>query len=326
MPTSDEDVINTQIFDTDNTGLAIAQDILVTAAVTGMVQDAVENTIYHMGGKQSLKALSRMAGTYVTEETSQRIQKMTFTRLTNKATQNITKMFSGKSAAKVAGTVGKALGVQGGKLMAKTAAKEGGKAIGKQAGKAAVRSAAITAGACGLGPAGCVAGSVISMAVFIADMAFTVYSTILDIQDTRGLMIIWHKDFVDEVSNAFKLTLEEGYANLGAEGLMEEEIVFYPEMFVYDFDENNIPYMKEDNEWAVKYTQYFDEYIKNTANVKDGWRDRLESKPLNAPKNLITPLDEKDKEKLKTGVKLSVVAISSVLLSLILISLFILVI
>jgi hypothetical protein len=315
MPTSDEDVINTQIFDTDNTGLIIAQDILVTAAVTGLVQDAVENTIYHLGGKQSLKGLSRMAGTYVTKETSERIQKMTFTNLANKATQNITKIFSGKSAAEVSRTTGKALGKQAGTMIAK--------ATGKQAVKAAGRSAAITTGACTLGPAGCAAGSVISMAVFIADMAFTVYSTILDIQDSKGLMIIWHKDFVDKVSEDFRLALEEGYASLGVEGLMEEEIAFYPEMFVYDIDENNIPYMKEGNEWAVKYTQYFDEYIKNTANVRDGWRDRLNSQTLES-KDLITVKDD-EKEKLKTGVKLSVMAIILVLLSLILISIFILV-
>ena len=322
MPTSDEDVINTQIFDTENTGLIIAQDILVTAAVTGMVQDAAENVIYHFGGKQSLKGLSRMAGTYVTKETAERIEKMTFTNLANKATQNITKMFSGNSAAKVANTTGKAALKQGVKLAAKT----GAKTFTKQAGQAVVRSAAVTAGGCALGPAGCAAGSALSMAIFIADMAFTVYSTILDIQDSKGLMIIWHKDFVDKVTEDFRLTLEGGYANLGLEGLMEEEIVFYPEIFVYDFDENKVPYMKENNEWAIKYTQYFDEYIKNTAKVKDGWRDRLNSQSLQS-KDLITKEKfDDDVKKVKAGVKLSVVIVFILSSLLILISLFIIVI
>lgn len=300
MPTSDEDVINTQLLDTDNTGLMIAQDILVTAAVTGLVQDAAEDAIYHFGGKQSLKGLSRMAGTYVTKETAERIEKMTLTNLANKATQNLTRIFSGKSAAKVAETTGKAAAKQGAVLAGKAVGKEaaekaalqvakaGGKAVGKQVGQAAIRAAAVTAGGCALGPAGCLAGSVISMTMFIADMAFTVYSTILDIQDSQGFMIIWHKDFVDKVSGDFKIALEEGYEKLGMGGIMDEEIMFYPEMFIYDFDENNIPYMKDDNEWAIKYTQYFDEYMKNTAGIADGWRDRLDSQQLK-PKDTLKP-------------------------------------
>lgn len=301
---NDRDYINTQIFDTDNTGLAIAQDVLVTMAITGMVQGTAEDAIYHLGGKQSLKQLSKKSGNLVTMKTANRLEKMTVSHWTNKAYQQVASMFSGKSAKKVSETSGKALATQGSKLIARKAGEEAAeqgvkiaaKQAGKEAGKAAVKAGMITAGGCALGPAGCAAGSVIAMAVFIADMAFTIYSTILDIKDSKGTLILWHRDFVDQVANDYKMTLTESAVKLGKPGLMEEEVEFFPELFVYDFDENTIPYMDENNEWAKKYLQYFDEYIRDTAKVKDGWRERLQAKDLTVG-DLITAEEAEAKAK-----------------------------
>lgn len=313
MSSNDEDYINTQIFDTNNTGLKIAQDVIVTGIVSSVVQDAAEDTIYHLGGKQSLKALSNRAGTYVTMETAERIEKMTLTNLTNKIAQGISKIFAsnsleqsskilGQQGAKIAANVGSR---EASEFIAKSAAKEvaeqGAKVVVKQGAQAAARSATITAGGCALGPAGCAAGAAISMMVFIADMAFTIYSAILDIKDTKGFNILWHKDFVDNVAEAYKQTLVQAYAKMGKPNAMDEEVLFWPEAFIYDVTTDNTLYLSENNEWAVKYNDYIDEYMKNTAKVKDGWRERLDAKEINTKDQISQKIKEKnEKTKLMT--------------------------
>jgi hypothetical protein len=278
------------------------------------VQDAAEDTIYHLGGKQSLKALSNRAGTYVTMETAERIEKMTLTNLTNKIAQGISKIFAsnsleqsskilGQQGVKLAANVGtreaaEQVAKEAAEQVAKEAAEQGVKVVVKQGAQAAARSATITAGGCGLGPAGCAAGAAISMMVFIADMAFTIYSAILDIKDAKGFNILWHKDFVDNVAEAYKQTLVEAYAKMGKPNAMDEEVLFWPEAFIYDVTTDNTLYLSENNEWAVKYNDYIDEYMKNTAKVKDGWRERLDAKEINTKDQISQKIKDKN-EKMK---------------------------
>lgn len=266
MPTSDEDYINTQILDTDNTGLAVAQDIIVTMAVSSLVEEAVYGTVYQVGGKQALKAFSRKFDSYVTKEMMEKLSKTAGQKLATNSTRSIAKMFSKRAAQYVL------------------------RAMGKSAANAAAKAGMATAGGCALGPAGCLAGSVIGAALFIADMSFTIYSTILDIQDKKGFMVLWHKDYVDRIANDYKDALENAYAEMGFPDYMNEEVLFTPESFVFDFTEDGIPYLDDENKWAQKYLDYRNEYFESIG-VTPGWEDRIQAQELNLSGNLVNPVD-----------------------------------
>jgi len=281
MPTSDEDYINTQILDTDNTGLAIAQDIIVTAAVTGLVEDAVYGSVYHLGGKQTLKATFGRFDSYFTKEVMEKLSKTASQKISTNSTRSIAKMFSKRAAQTVV------------------------KALGKSAANAATKAGIATAGGCTLGPAGCLAGSAIGAAMFVADMAFTIYSTILDIQDKKGMMILWHRDYVDYIANDYKDALENAYAEMGYPDYMNEEVLFTPESFIFDFDDDGMPYLDDKNEWAQKYIQYRNEYFESIG-VTPGWEDRIQVEEINRPDGLVNQINydrmKINKKKVTTGV------------------------
>ena len=281
MPTSDEDYLNTQILDTDNTGLAIAQDIIVTAAVTGLVEDAVFGSVYHLGGKQTLKAAFGRFDSYFTKEVMEKLSKTASQKISTNSTRSIAKMFSKRAAQAVV------------------------KALGKSAANAATKAGIATAGGCSLGPAGCLAGSAIGAAMFVADMAFTIYSTILDIQDKKGMMILWHRDYVDYIANDYKDALENAYAEMGYPDYMNEEVLFTPESFVFDFDDDGMPYLDDKNEWAQKYIQYRNEYFESIG-VTPGWEDRIQVEEINRPDGLVNQIKydrmKINKKKVTTGV------------------------
>lgn len=272
MPTSDEDYIDTQILDTDNTGLAIAQDIVVTAAVTGLVEEAVYGTIYHVGGKQALQAAFGRFDTYFTKEMMEKLAKTATQKISTSSTRSIAKMFSKRAAQTVV------------------------RSIGKSAASAATKAGLAAAGGCTLGPAGCLAGSAIGGVMFLADMAFTIYTTILDIQDKKGFMVLWHKDFVDRIANDYKEALENAYAEMGFPDYMNEEVLFTPESFVFDFRDDGTPYFDETNRWAQKYVQYRDEYFESVG-IAPGWEERLETKELRVADGLIVQEEDGTKKK-----------------------------
>ena len=275
MPTSDEDYINTQILDTDNTGLAIAQDIIVSAAVTGLAEEAVYGSIYQLGGKQALKATFGRFDSYFTKEVIEKLSKTATQKISTTSTRSIAKMFSKRAAQTVV------------------------KALGKSAASAATKAGMVTAGSCGLGPAGCLAGSAIGAAMFIADMAFTIYATILDIQDKKGFMVLWHKDYVDYIANDYKVALENAYAEMGVPDYMNEEVLFTPELFVFDFGDDGIPYLDDKNEWAQKYIQYRNDYFESIG-VTPGWEDRIQVEELTTPGGLVNQIVDDDRMKKKS--------------------------
>jgi len=255
MSDDSADYLNTNILGSDNVGAQIAQDIVVSTIVTGLVEDAVYGTIYNLGGKQALQAGFKRFDPIFTKEMIQKLQKT--------------------ASQKVTGSISKKLG----QTFAKRSAKAALSSLGRTAGAAAARSGAIAAGGCTLGPAGCAAGAAIGGMVFIADLAFTIFTTIQDIQDTSGILNIYHKAYVNELAEDFKEALNAGYAEMGYPDLMEEEVMFYPEYFVYDFDDQGNVTIDPENEWAQKYVQYRDEYIRSIG-IPDGWEERLKGETL----------------------------------------------
>ena len=265
------DYVNTNILNSENTGLIITQDILVTMAITNAVEKAAHGTIYNFGGKQALNIAFRRYNHAISKKTLQKLQQGVSGALMKNISKRMTQLFAGKAANKVGTEVAKAAGKQ--------ALKQGAKTIGTTAAKSGARSAAITAGGCAAGPAGCAAGAVIGGIVFMADLAFTIFNTILDIKDERGILILFHKDYVDQITKDFDDALRASFKEMDYPEAMDEKVLFYPEMFVYDFDEEGIPYLDERNEWADKYIEYENEYLRSIG-IEDGWEYEINASDM----------------------------------------------
>ena len=269
------DYVNTNILNSENTGLIITQDIIVSMVVTGAVESAVYGSIYNFGGKQALDVAFRKYNHAISKKTLERLQLGVSGAIKKKISKRMTQLFAGKAANKVGTEVAKAAGKQ----MTKKAIQQGAKTIGTTAAKSGARSAAITAGGCAAGPAGCAAGAVIGGIVFMADLAFTIFNTILDIKDDRGILILFHKDYVDQITKDFDDALRAAFKEMDYPEAMDEKVLFYPEMFVYDFDEEGIPYLDERNEWADKYIEYENEYLRSIG-IEDGWEYEINATDL----------------------------------------------
>ena len=256
MSDNSQDYIDTQILESDNKAVNITQDIVVTSIVSGLIEDSVRGTVYELGGKQALQAGFKKYDAKFTKEMFEKLQKT--------------------ASKKLQGNIAKRIG----QMLSRRAAKGALRSLGKSVGTAAARSGTIAAGGCTLGPAGCAAGAAIGGIIFIADLAFTIYSTLLDIKDEEGILNIFHKEYIDNIIKDYETAMREGFADVGYPDAFDEEVLFYPEFFVYDFDDTtgNIS-MDPENKWAQKYVQYRDEYFKSIG-VKDGWEDRLEAQSL----------------------------------------------
>ena len=262
---TENDYVDTNLLNSENKGLLITQDIVGSVVISSLVEDSAKGVIYNLGGKQALqKGLGRYDAKF-TKEMFERLQKT--------------------SAKKVQGNITKRMG----QLFAKKTANTVLKSLGKSAGTAAARSGAVTAGGCTLGPAGCAAGAAIGGIIFIADLAFTIFNTIIDIQDKEGILNVFHKEYIDNIINDYETALREGYADMGYPDAFDEEILFYPEDFVYDYNPFSGFSMDPDNKWAQKYTEYENEYLKSIG-IEDGWEERLETKSLQIPDIGLPPL------------------------------------
>ena len=113
----------------------------------------------------------------------------------------------------------------------------------------------------------------------MADLAFTIFNTILDIKDDRGILILFHKDYVDQITEDFDDALRAAFKEMDYPEAMDEKVLFYPEMFVYDFDEEGVPYLDERNEWADKYIEYENEYLRSIG-IEDGWEYEINASDM----------------------------------------------
>jgi hypothetical protein len=304
------DYVNTNILNSENKGLIITQDIIVTLAITSAVEKVVYGTIYNFGGKQALNIAFRRYNHAISKKTLQKLQQGVSGALMKNISKRMTQLFAGRAANKVGTEVAKAA--------SKQALKQGAKTIGTSAAKSGARSAAITAGGCAAGPAGCAAGAVIGGIVFMADLAFTIFNTILDIKDDSGILTLFHKDYVDRITKDFDDALRAAFTEMDYPEAMDEKVLFYPEMFVYDFDEEGVPYFDERNEWVDKYIEYENEYLRSIG-IEDGWEYEINASDMtDIFQGIFSGLgDNKDKDD-----NFSIVSLSSSSLSCILLLLF----
>ena len=255
LDTSDQ-YIDTNILGVDNTAAEIVQDIVVTSAVTGVLESVAFGTLWKVGGKQLARGLEA------------KMSKQMATRLSKANFAHLRKLMMDRMR----------------KLMSKGLQKAGAKAGTTAATKVGVRVA--TAGArassgCAAGPVGCAAGAL----YFVADMAFTIFSTIMDFTDKEGLLVLLNKAYIDELTEDFHEMYEAGLKDAfdesavpesadAAASYMNEEKLFYPESFLFDYNEATKKY-EVNVKWATRFLDLEDEYMASIGITGD-WRTRME--------------------------------------------------
>ena len=285
IPRDDADYLSTTVYKTGNTGIDMTQDIAVTLAVNMMAAYAASGIIYNLGGKQVLNAATKRLNVKVT-------QKM-LNRLAEAATQKVT------------GTMTRQLS----SMVTKNAAKYALRAMGKTAMSAGTKAGVAAAGGCTMGPVGCAAGTAIGVAIFIAEMTFSVVTVLQDIYDKKGITQLLKADFVEQIANEYKSAINVGYRELLDEDedyeYTEEEVFFQPVLFLFDVDpEDGQIYMDYDNEWAQKFVEYQNEYLTNIG-IEPGWELRILTGEIPKPDLSVGRLGEDKKKVVAVGLTIS---------------------
>lgn len=254
LDTSDQG-IDTNILGVDNKAAEIIQDIIVTSAVTGVAESVAFGTLWKFGGKQ----LARGIEAKMSQKMATRLSKANFTHLKKLVMDRIRQ------------------------LMKKGLQKAGLRAGTSAAAKVGVRVAGAgtrAASGCTAGPVGCAAGAL----YFVADMAFTIFSTIMDFTDKEGLLVLLNKAYIDELTEDFHEMLEAGLkdsidksaipdGDAKVEEYMNEEKTFDPINFVFDLNPQTNEY-EPNIKWATRFMDLEDEYMKSIGIIGD-WRQRM---------------------------------------------------
>lgn len=242
----DQDFIDTNVLNVDNKGAQIVQDLVVTSAITGAFESAAGDVIWKLGGKQTAQYVEK---NFISQAMARRIMAANHSNLIQVVTNRIKAVLA--SGAKKAATK---LGIKaGGSLAASMARSQGATA------------------ACVAGPVGCAAATV----YFVADLAFTIYNIILDVRDEDGLLVVFHRDYVDQIAEDYHEILNEAFKEIGEEEYMETEVLFYPENFLVDVDPDTGDVVMEDNEWVRRFNQLQDEYLEKEYEITGDWRSVL---------------------------------------------------
>ena len=267
LDTSDQ-YVDTNILGVDNKAAEIIQDIVVTSAVTGVAESVAFGTLWKFGGKQLAGGIEAK----MSQKMATRLSKANFSHLRKLMMDRIRQLMK------------KGLQKAGVKAGTSAAAKVGARVAG-----AGTRAAS----GCTAGPVGCAAGAL----YFVADMAFTIFSTIMDFTDKEGLLVLLNKAYIDELTEDFHEMYEAGLkdsidksaipdGDAKVEEYMNEEKTFDPINFVFDYN----PQTKEYDvniEWATRFMDLEDEYMKSIGIIGD-WRQRMED-AVNLGDNLSIP-------------------------------------
>jgi hypothetical protein len=255
LDTSDQ-YIDTNILGVDNKAAEIVQDIVVTSAVTGVAEAVAFGTLWKMGGKQ----LARGIEAKMSKKMASRLSKANFSHLRKLMMDRMRKLMS--------------------KGLQKAGAKAGTAVAAKVGTRVATAGARASSG-CTAGPVGCAAGAL----YFVADMAFTIFSTIMDFTDKEGLLVLLNRAYIDELTEDFHEMYEAGLKDAFVEAsvpdsedaalaYMNEEKTFDPINFLFDYNEQTKSY-EINIEWATRFVELEDEYMKSIGITGD-WRTRME--------------------------------------------------
>lgn len=258
LDTSDQ-TIDTNILGTDNQALASIQDIVVTSAVTGVMESVAFGSLWKLGGKQlaggiEAKMSARMAN---------RLSKANFSHLRKVMMERIRQLL--KNGLQRAGV-------------------KAGTSVGAKVGTRVAGAGGRAASGCTAGPIGCAAGAL----YFVADMAFTIFSTIVDMTDKEGLLVLLNRAYIDELTDDFHEMYEAGLkdafdeaavpdAEAAASSYMNDEKTFDPINFLFTYDEDAKAFTVDtkDPTWILRFLELQDEYMA-TIGITGDWRARAE--------------------------------------------------
>lgn len=315
------DIINTNILNSDDPTLQIAQDVILGYAV-GQAVDAVtvdllkDSLVRAIQKSRAVKVPFKGAGksikfgpkaiqkcikavqTRIKSLGYQAVQKLnqapgvlkkliTQAKLAKTAVINAAKRVAAEVAEKgfikATQRAAQRIAARAAAIAAKIAAKVAAKTAAT-ATKIATRQAAM-AGACAVTGPGCAA--VIALEVIL--LAFDAINIALDIIDEQGFSVVLYKPDIKAVAESTKEWMNNNYNTSEDPKYMSEEIFFDWESFLYDIDENDNIIANE--EWGTKYEKYRDDYMRHIGITGD-WRSRLETEDVADSKDpgVLTPL------------------------------------
>ena len=256
LDTSDQ-TIDTNILGVDNKGAQIVQDIVVTSAITGVAESVAFGTLWKLGGQQ----LARGIEAKMSPKMASRLSKANFSHLRKLMMDRIRHLM--RSGLQKAG-------------------QKAGTAVGTKVGTRVAGAGARAGSGCTAGPVGCAAGAL----YFVADMAFTIFSTIMDLTDKEGLLVLLNKAYIDELTEDFHEMYEAGLKDAFDQSAvpdsedkaleyMNEEKTFDPINFLFDYNKTTKEY-EINIEWATRFVELEDEYMKSIGITGD-WRARMEN-------------------------------------------------
>lgn len=256
LDTSDQ-TIDTNILGVDNKGAQIVQDIVVTSAITGVAESVAFGTLWKLGGQQ----LARGIEAKMSPKMASRLSKANFSHLRKLMMDRIRHLM--RSGLQKAG-------------------QKAGTAVGTKVGTRVAGAGARAGSGCTAGPVGCAAGAL----YFVADMAFTIFSTIMDMTDKEGLLVLLNKAYIDELTEDFHEMYEAGLKDAFEQSAvpdsedraleyMNEEKTFDPINFLFDYNKTTKEY-EINIEWATRFVELEDEYMKSIGITGD-WRARMEN-------------------------------------------------
>jgi len=256
LDTSDQ-TIDTNILGVDNKGAQIVQDIVVTSAITGVAESVAFGTLWKLGGQQ----LARGIEAKMSPKMASRLSKANFSHLRKLMMDRIRHLM--RSGLQKAG-------------------QKAGTAVATKVGTRVAGAGARAGSGCTAGPVGCAAGAL----YFVADMAFTIFSTIMDLTDKEGLLVLLNKAYIDELTEDFHEMYEAGLKDAFDQSAvpdsedraleyMNEEKTFDPINFLFDYNKTTKEY-EINIEWATRFVELEDEYMKSIGITGD-WRARMEN-------------------------------------------------
>jgi hypothetical protein len=306
-----QDAINTNILNSDDPNLLIAQDIIIGMAV-GSVVDAVtvdllkDSLLRALKGQKAVKIpfknsskvlkLSPKAILECIKSSVDRIktQGLKAIKVLNqapkamkaavaaaKAVRNAVKNAVKKAATQSVSTSVRLSG-RAAERMARFVASQTAKVATRVATKVATMTTnigtkvAMMASTCVAGPIVCAA----SMAITVVLLAFDVVNIVLDILDAKGYSVVLYKADIKAVAESSKEWMNSEYNTEENRNFFDEEIFFDWESFLYDIDDDGNFFANE--VWAPRYEQLRDEYM-TSIGITGDWRSRVDTIDMSTP-------------------------------------------
>jgi hypothetical protein len=301
-----QDYINTNILNSNDPALQIAQDAVIGLAV-GQAVDAVtidvlkKNLINSLEGravelpfkntrrvlKVGPKALKTAIDTVTKQSTTKSMRAAKILTNSPKILKEVAasvkaSLQAAKAAEKAAQAATKAareaaLAAKEAAKVASAAAKIGTK-VGVKAGEvmaqSAVKGAMMMGAICaasGAETAG--VGCLVGIAVMVLELAFDAFNLAMDIIDPNGYSVVIYKKDIELVAQTTGEWVNSEYGK-DKPNYLDEEVFFDWESHLYEIDDQGN--ITVNDEWATQYEKYRDEYM-TSIGITGDWRSRLQS-------------------------------------------------